>query len=118
MMVDARRSACEVDQLLQQSLGLGRAHARNVVGVPAYEEGLASGLRMNLNERAQRNRTVVEAVAAVVAAFLGLMPQLGLAVVKRVMCRELFHLRAKVVIEGIVCRSHVGPSGLAARDRH
>src|SRR5262245_44762936 len=73
---------------------------------------------MDLYKRAYWDGTIVEAVAAVVAAFLGLMPQFRLTVVERVMRRELLYLCAQLVVQGVERCSHVGPSGLATRLGH
>src|SRR6266478_2884623 len=73
---------------------------------------------MNLNNRTQRHRTIVEAIAAILAVLLRRVPELGLAIVERVMRSETLHLRAKLLVERVVCGSHVGPSGCAASVRH
>src|ERR1700685_424868 len=84
MMIDTRRTTCEIHELLQKPLGLGSVHVRNIVRVAANHQRLSAGFRMDLHQRAQWTGAVVEAVAAVCATCFRLMPELRLAVVKRV----------------------------------
>src|SRR5258708_4040978 len=119
VVVSARRPAGEFDQALEEALGFGCVHARDVVGVPADQQRLATGLGMGLDQRAKRHGTVVKAVAAVLAVgLLGLVTELGLAVVQRMVGRKALDLDAGGGVECIVGRPHVGPAGAPADRGH
>ena len=120
VMIDARLPGREVGELLQEALGLVLVHARDVMGVAADHQVLAAGLGMDLDQRTQRHRPVVEAVAVVFAIglLLRVMAGLGLAVVERVIGRELLDLRARRLIQRIISRAHVAEAGVAADRRH
>src|SRR4029077_21153871 len=47
VMIDARRLACEVHQLLQEPLGLRSVHTRNIVRVATDYQRLPAGLGMD-----------------------------------------------------------------------
>src|SRR5690349_8890262 len=111
MVIDSRRLAGKIDQLLKQAFRFVGFEPGNVMRMTSDDQRLPSGLRMYLDQRPQRYGTVMESVAAVVAAFFWRMPQLRLAVVKRVMRGEALHSRAHRIVERVIGRPHVGPSG-------
>src|SRR5258708_1411248 len=82
--------------------------------VTADHQRLPAGLGMSLHDRTQWHGTIVESVAAVVAALFRLMTELRLAVAQRMMRGQSLDLRSKIVIEGVVRGPHVSPSGLPA----
>ena len=118
MVVDARRLAGEVHQFVEQTLRLTRVQPWNVVRVAADQQRLAAGLGVCLDQRTQRHRAGVKTVAAVSAAGLGLVAELGLAVVQRVVRGQGLDLGAQPVVERVIGRAHVGKAGLAAGSRH
>src|SRR5436190_17420926 len=66
VMVEARRLAGEVDQLLQELLRFLRRKARDVVRVAADQQRLAAGVGMALDQRPQHVPVALEAQPAIV----------------------------------------------------
>src|SRR5207244_12583530 len=93
---------------------------RNIVGMAADDEVLAAGLGMNLDQRSQRHRSVVEAVAAIFAVgiLLRIVADLALAVMQRMVGRECFALGLGRLVERVVGGAHVAEAGMAADGRH
>ena len=70
VVVDARGLAGEVDELLEEALGLCLVEAGDAVGVAADRQGRAAGLRVGLDQGSQGRVLAVEAVAVVGAVFV------------------------------------------------
>src|SRR5262249_40514953 len=88
VLIDARRAAREIDQFLQQLFRIVRVHTWDPVSVASDHERLAPGLWMDFDELPQRHGSVVKAVAVIVAAFFGNVPNPGLAVAERMVRGE------------------------------
>src|SRR5579883_709605 len=117
----ARPLAGEGDEVLEEALRFGIVHSGNVVRVTADQQRLAAGLGMDLHQLPQRHRPVMEAVAAVLAVGLllaGVVPELALAVVQRVIGSEALDLGLGRGVERVIGRAHVGEAGVAADRRH
>ena len=80
VVIDARWTAGEINQLLQQPLRLILIHVRDVVGMAADYQRLSTRFRMNLNQWPQGHGTIVETITAILAALLGMMTKLCLTI--------------------------------------
>lgn len=73
---------------------------------------------MGFHQRPKRRVLHLEAVAGIGAAFAVLMAELGLAVMQRVVGREVRDPGPGRLVQGVVGGAHVGEAGLAAFGRH
>ncbi len=118
VVVDPRRLAGGVEEVAQRRLRFVGIHSRNATGMTSDQERGPSRFGVDLDERAERWVLFVKTVAAVLAALLRRVALLRMAVVERMIGRQVGYSRSGAIVEGFVGGSHVGPTCLTGRRRN